>query len=225
MAPVKRHAYEAYIKLQAIEYAAENGTRAAARHFNGNESMVRKWRKQESELCKVRKTKLSFRGNKARRPGLEDRVEQLVVEQRTTGRAVSTVTIQQKAKAIAEEMDIEDFQRGPSWCFRFMRRRHLSIRARTTVAQRLPADYQERAAIFRTYCRNKITAPNHITNMDEIPLTFDIPLTHKVEKKGPARWRYAQQGTRSRRSPWFSAATGKRTELWMTKGNTPSQRL
>ncbi|TWW59419.1 VPS10 domain-containing receptor, partial [Takifugu flavidus] len=73
--------------------------------------------------------------------------------------------------------------------------------------ERLPADYQERVAIFRTYCRDKITVPSHITNMDEIPLTFDIPLTHTVEKKGPARWRYAQWGTRSRRSPWFSAAT------------------
>ncbi|TWW64308.1 hypothetical protein D4764_03G0013160 [Takifugu flavidus] len=79
-------------------------------------------------------------------------------------------------------MDIEHFHGGPAWCFRFMRRRHLSIRARTTVAQRLPTDYQERerVAIFR----DKITAPSHITNMDEIPLTFDIPLTHTVEKKG-----------------------------------------
>ncbi|TWW79879.1 hypothetical protein D4764_10G0009090 [Takifugu flavidus] len=142
MAPVKRHAYEAYFKLQAIEYAAGNGNRAAANHFNVNESMVRKWRKQESELRQVRKTKLSFRGNKARWPEQEDRVEQWVVEQRTTGRGVSTVTIRQKAKAIAAEMDIEHFQGGPSWCFRFMRRRHLSIHARTTVAQRLPVDYQ-----------------------------------------------------------------------------------
>ncbi|TWW63297.1 hypothetical protein D4764_03G0003050 [Takifugu flavidus] len=104
-------------------------------------------------------------GNKARWPELENR-----------------------AKAIAEEMDIEHFQGGPSWCFCFMRRRNLSIRARTTVVQRLPADYQERVAIFRTYCRDKITAPSHITNRDETPLSFDIPLTHKVEKKGPARW-------------------------------------
>ncbi|TWW63283.1 hypothetical protein D4764_03G0002910 [Takifugu flavidus] len=48
----------------------------------------------------------------------------------------------------------------------------------------LPVDYQERVAIFRTYCRDKITAPSHITNMEEIPLSFDIPLTHTVEKKG-----------------------------------------
>ncbi|TWW77656.1 hypothetical protein D4764_12G0010460 [Takifugu flavidus] len=64
-----------------------------------------------------------------------------------------------------------------------MRRRHLSIRARTTVAQRLPADYQERVAIYRTYCHDKITTPSHITNMDEISLTFNIPLTHKWRKR------------------------------------------
>ncbi|TWW67222.1 hypothetical protein D4764_02G0002630, partial [Takifugu flavidus] len=105
MVPVKRHMYEAYFKLQAIEYVAENGNRADARHFNVNESM---------------------------------------------------------AKAIAEEMDIEHFQGGPSWCFCFMRRLHLSIRARTTVAQRLLGDYRERVAIFRTYCCDKITVPSHI---------------------------------------------------------------
>ncbi|TWW60974.1 hypothetical protein D4764_05G0010640 [Takifugu flavidus] len=96
--------------------------------------MVRKWRKQESELSQVRKMKLSFHGNKARWPELEDRVEQLVVEQRTTGRGVSTVTIRQKAKAIAEEMDIEHFQ----------------------------GDYQGRVAIFRTYCREDNRAQPHL---------------------------------------------------------------
>ncbi|TWW81695.1 hypothetical protein D4764_01G0015100 [Takifugu flavidus] len=125
------------------------------------------WRKQESELRQLRKTKLSFRGNKARWPELEDRVEQLVVLQRTTGRGVSTVTIRQKAKAIAEEMDMEHFQGGRPWCFRFMRRQYLSIRARTTLAQRLPVDYQEKVAIFRTYCRDKITAPSHIKEAAE----------------------------------------------------------
>lgn len=57
-------AYNAHFKLQAIAYAAEIGNRAAARHLNINESMVRKWRKQGSFLP----TKLSFRVNKARFP-------------------------------------------------------------------------------------------------------------------------------------------------------------
>ncbi|GAA6076132.1 uncharacterized protein LOC101155639 [Tachysurus ichikawai] len=65
MAPVKRHAYKAQFKLQAISYMVVNGNRSAAKEFNINESMVRKWRKQENELRQVKKTKKSFRGNKA----------------------------------------------------------------------------------------------------------------------------------------------------------------
>ena len=49
MAPLKRHAYDAEFKLKAISHAVEHGNRAAAREFNINESMVRKWRKQEED--------------------------------------------------------------------------------------------------------------------------------------------------------------------------------
>ena len=217
MAPAKRHAYEAQFKLKAISYAAVHGNREDAREFKINESIVRKWRKQQNELRQVKKTKLSFCGNKAKWPQLEDQLEQWVIEQRTAGRSVSTVTIRLKAKVIAEDMNIENFDGGPSWCFRFMKRRQLSIRARTTVAQQLPADYKEKLAIFRTYCINKITEkkiqPNHITNMDEVPLTFDIPMNHTVEKKG---YPYAPQAMRSRLSLLFLVAmvTEKNYHPW-----------
>ena len=187
MAPAKRHAYEASLKLKAIEYAVAHGNRAAARHFNVNESMVRKWRKQEEALRQVKKNKLSFRGHKARWPELEDRIEQWVIEQRTA-RSVSTVSIRLKAKALAGELNINDFQGTPSWCFRFMKQRNLSICTRTTVSQQLPDDYQEKLILFRSYCINKINDQKillkRITNMDEVPLTFDIPVNHTVERTG-----------------------------------------
>ncbi|KAK6320151.1 hypothetical protein J4Q44_G00092580 [Coregonus suidteri] len=188
MAPFKRHAYDAEFKLKAVGHAVEYGNRAAAREFNINESMVRKWRKQEDDLRQVKKTKQSFRGNKARWPQLEDKLEQWVVEQRAASRSVSTVTIRMKATALARDMTIDEFRGGPSWCFRFMKRRNLSIRTRTTVSQQLPKDYQEKLVTFRAYCKNKITEkkirPEHITNMDEVPLTFDIPVNRTVEKTG-----------------------------------------
>ncbi|XP_076740000.1 pogo transposable element with KRAB domain isoform X2 [Maylandia zebra] len=184
----KRHAYEAQFKLKAISYAEEHGNRAAAREFKINESMVRNWRKLENKLRQVKKTQLSFRGHKARWPELEERLERWIIEQRSSGRSVSMVTIRLKAVSLAEEMNIEHFQGGPSWCFRFMKRCHFSIRTRTTVAQQLPADYKEKLAIFRSYCSKHIgdknIQPSHITNMDEVPLTFDIPVSHTVEKKG-----------------------------------------
>uniref|UniRef100_A0A8C7X5T2 HTH CENPB-type domain-containing protein n=1 Tax=Oryzias sinensis TaxID=183150 RepID=A0A8C7X5T2_9TELE len=143
MPPAKRHAYEAQFKLQVISYAEEHGNRAAARKFNINESMVRNWRKLENKLRQVKKTQLSFRGNKARWPELEDRLVRWINDQRTAGRNVSTVTIRLKASTLADEMKIQHFHGGPSWCFRFMKRHHISIRARTTVVQQLPADYNK----------------------------------------------------------------------------------
>ncbi|KAJ8389985.1 hypothetical protein AAFF_G00111460 [Aldrovandia affinis] len=85
----------------------------------------------------------------------------------------------QQATAVARDMKINDFRGGPSWCFCFMKRRNLSIRTRTTISQQLPKDYEEKMAIFRTYCKNKITEkkirPEHITNMDEVPSPLTSP--------------------------------------------------
>lgn len=123
-----------------------------------NEPMVRKWRKEDDDLRQVTKTKQSFRGNRARWPQSEDNTEQWVIEQRTAGRSVSSVSIRRKATVVARDMKINDFQGGPSRCFRFMNRRNFSTRTRITVSQQLPKDEElEELAIFHTFCKSKIT--------------------------------------------------------------------
>ncbi|KAF4805031.1 pogo transposable element with KRAB domain-like protein [Turdus rufiventris] len=188
MAPQRRLAYKADFKLKAINHAKKHGNRSAAREFNINESMVRKWRKQEDDLRLAKKMKKSFHGNKARWPQLEDRLDRWISEQRAAGRSFSTVVIRIKAKAMANEMDINEFKAGPSWCFRFMKRWQLSICTRMTVSQQLPADYEEKLATFRSYCKSKISEKSiqadHIINMDEVPLTFDMPLNQTVDRTG-----------------------------------------
>ena len=71
-----------------------------------------------------------------------------------------------------------------------MKRQQLSIPTRTTLCQQLPADYKEQLAGFRSYCKRKISEKNiqlHcIVNMDEVPLTFDMPLMRTVEHTGTA---------------------------------------
>ncbi|TWW81780.1 hypothetical protein D4764_01G0015950 [Takifugu flavidus] len=58
MAPCKRHAYDAEFKLTAISHAVEHGNRVAEREFNVNETMVRKWRKQQDDLRQANGQKL-----------------------------------------------------------------------------------------------------------------------------------------------------------------------
>uniref|UniRef100_A0A8C3UCV9 Pogo transposable element with KRAB domain n=1 Tax=Catharus ustulatus TaxID=91951 RepID=A0A8C3UCV9_CATUS len=178
MSSRKRVAYDAEFKLKAISYTKEHGNRPAARAFHVNECMVRRWRQQEDELRLARKTKKSFRRRRAQWPELEERLYQWISERRAAGRSVSTVAIRVQAKAIAKQLHIEEFKTG------------LSVRTRTTVCQRLPADYKEKVARFRSYCKDKISEnsiqPHCIINMDEVPLTFDMPLTRTVEHTGTA---------------------------------------
>ena len=188
MAKTRRNAYDAAFKLKAIDLAVGKGNRAAARELGLNESMIRRWKQQHEELTQCKKTTKAFRGKKSRWPELENELEDWVNTQRADGRGVSTVQIRLKAKTIATAMRYEDFRGGPSWCFRFMRRKGLSIRVRTTLCQQLPPDYEEKVLNFRKYTDAKIAehsiAPHDIINMDEVPLTFDLPLTRTVNRKG-----------------------------------------
>ncbi|KAF4790646.1 hypothetical protein TURU_138680 [Turdus rufiventris] len=118
MSAERRLVYNGEFKLKAIDYAKERGNRPAAREFSINECMVPRWKQQEDELRLARKTKKSLRGTKARWPGLEDR---WISEQRAGGQSLSTITIRIQAKAIANELHIEEFKAGASWCFRFVK--------------------------------------------------------------------------------------------------------
>lgn len=134
------------------------------------------------------KSRKAFRGHKSRWPELENVLEDWVNTQRAGGQGVSTVQIRLKAKTIVREMKIEDFKVGLSWCFRFMKRKTLSIRTRTTLCQQLPLDYQEKIKNFHKFVETKTqehsTGADDIINMDEVPLTFDLPLTRTVNKTG-----------------------------------------
>lgn len=115
-------------------------------------------------------------------------MEAFVLEQRSACRALNTVQLRLKAKAMAEEMKIEDFQGTVSWCFRFMKRKNLAIRQRTTLSQTLPDDHREKMAAFQAFVADQTKQFNlgsdQIVNIDEVPLTFDIPMNRTIESKG-----------------------------------------
>lgn len=186
--PPKRKSYSADYKLRVVKYAAENGNRAAERKFGVSEKLVRDWRKAEATLTAMKATKKANRGLKARWPELEERVHRWVLEQRAAGRGLSTVQLRLHAQVVAKAMNINDFAGGPSWCYRFMQRNRLSIRARTTMCQKQPADFQAKVDSFCEFIQKHVSehnvTPDHIINMDEVPLTFDIPMGRSVAEKG-----------------------------------------
>ncbi|KAL1466476.1 hypothetical protein MTO96_042709 [Rhipicephalus appendiculatus] len=127
--------------------------------------------------------KKANRSKKAHWPDLERSLRTWVLQEQAEGRGLSTVQLHLKAKTNAV-----GFNGGPSWCFRFMRRNQLVMRARTTVYQKLPDDFQTQLERFSSFVREEVAKNNvstsHIVNMDEVPLTFDIPLGRSVAEKG-----------------------------------------
>ena len=179
-----RKSYTAAFKLEVIQFAEEARNRPAERKFGVAEKMVRYWRKQKDSLSLCKKTKRANRGLKPGWAALEDRLEEWVLEQHAACCGVSTTQISLKAQSMATEDGIDSFQGGPSWCLCFMRRKGLSVRARTTVRQQLPGDAAEKIDRFLAFIRAWDTEANHIINMDEVPLTFDLPMTHTVDRRG-----------------------------------------
>ncbi|GFU89319.1 hypothetical protein TNCV_1783021 [Trichonephila clavipes] len=60
-----------------------------------------------------------------------------------------------------------------------MKRNNLVVRSRSTVGQKLPDDWGKKSDDFLTFCKQIIVENNFtedlIFNMDEVPLSFDIP--------------------------------------------------
>lgn len=158
---LKRKAYSAEYKLQVVKYAAENGNRAAERKFGVSEKLARDWRKAEDTLAAMKKTKKANRGMKPRWPKLEERVHRWVLEQRVSGRDLSTKRLRLYALKVAKEMKISDFVGGHTWLSSLMRRYNFSIRERKTC-QKLPADFQAKADSIREFFEKQNRACDQI---------------------------------------------------------------
>ena len=191
MPPKKtRKTYDFGYKLGAVKRAEEIGNRATARELEVDESMIRKWRKNKQIMEKMPKKQRSCRRGKAKYPALERSLKEWVVSLRNNGRAVTTVMIRLKARELATQMNLPGFTGGPSWCHRFMRRNKLSVRTRTTVGQKLPDDWQERVEEFNNFLSRRRgelgVDSSHVFNMDEVPMSFDAPLSRTVDEVGAA---------------------------------------
>ena len=183
-----RASYTASFKLRVLAFATDKGNRAAGKQFNVDESCVRRWRSQREKLFETPRNKRALRGRSAAFPELEKEVAEWITEKRKAGTGVSTNIIRLKAKSVAQKLGLEQFRASKCWCYRFMDRFGFSIRRRTTIAQKLPQDYEEKLIKFQRYVLAKRKEHDfdlkYIGNADQTPLTFDIVTNSTVSVKG-----------------------------------------
>ena len=145
---------------------------------------------QREKLTNTPKLKRANRRGAALFPDLEKELACWIKEKRQGGFGVSTNVIRLKAKVIAQKSGLPEgkFRASKSWCYRFMERHGFSIRRRTTVAQKLPKDYEDKLISFQRFVISKRKQHSfelkHIGNADQTPLTFDIVTNSTVAEKG-----------------------------------------
>ena len=121
-------------------------------------------------------------------PEIEEQIKTWVGNERSTRRIISTKRIRNEARILVNEKGIQNFIETEGWCYRFMKREVLSRRIKTSIAQRIPANYDDKIVKFHKFvirARKRTSFElGQIENMDEVPLTFDVPPNKIVCIKG-----------------------------------------
>ena len=102
---------------------------------------------------------------------------------RNNGLAILPSLVRLKALELVKDekynIPEEQFKVGNHCCQHLMKRNALSLWQKTTLARRLPADYKEKVVWFHRFiiehCKEHCYPLHLVANMDETPLTFDMP--------------------------------------------------
>ena len=172
--------------MSVINKAEEVGNREAARIYSINESTVRGWRKSKETLEKSkRSSKALGRGRKAHYPLMEEELVKLVSERRKEGCAISTVEIRVEAQKMVKRYYPEaSFKASSQWCYLFMKRHDISVRRRTSIAQSMPEDAEDKLLKFQQFVINLLKKHNYrlsaMATADQTALTFDLPYNQDI---------------------------------------------
>lgn len=187
----RRSHYDAAFKRNVILEAEVVGNCAAGRKYGVPENNVRRWRKDKEALFACAATRKAFRGpRKGAFPEVEAPLTEFIKERRSRCLAVTTEIVQTKAREIARAhgIDHSKFKASRGWIQKYMKRAGFSLRRRTSVMQKLPADYEEKLISFQRYVISvrKLYEflPGQIGNADETPIFFDMPTAQTIHMKG-----------------------------------------
>jgi hypothetical protein len=109
---------------------------------------------------------------------------------RNNGVRVSHEMLHFKASETATRQRISpsQFKVSRRWMCRFMKRKGLSLRRRTSLSQRMPKDFDDKIIVFHKFViglrKNNIYLLSQIGNGDQTPLYFDMPTNTTIEGKG-----------------------------------------
>lgn len=177
-------------KHDIVKNAKLIGIRPTAEKFKIPKSTVNSWMKIDFSAD------LNLNGHlpKSGRPisygqSIDDKIAQWVLTQRDLQIPVSIEGICIYAKElVSTEFPDSKFHASRSWGKSFMKRHGLVLRSRTSLAQRLPKDLEEKITSFHKFVMDRREEDEFddkcIINMDETPMYFDLVPGKTVDREG-----------------------------------------
>ena len=195
----KVKSYTMEFKLAAIQKAEQFSIRHAAEFFHVDRKRIRKWRKDKDKIVQMsnqvagkKRKALDGAGRNPKSEEMEDIVFEWVTDRRSKRLRVSRKLVMKKAKIIYDELEgtdkAEKFEATKGWLEKFMRRTGLSMRRRTSVAQKDPNQLINKIVCYHIQVRRLQSKfdflPSNIYAMDETPVWEDMVATTTVDRKG-----------------------------------------
>ena len=189
-------------------YARFHGSRTAARRYSVHHKNAQRWLKED--LDKVRVSKRSKRLNKkggGRKLSYPKEVDDEILQWILVKREECNVPVSKQSirmKALTKIKPIQpEFKASEGWVQCFLQRHNLVLRQRTSIAQELPANLEEKVVRFRQdvhFVRQNGDFPYHrIANMDETPVFFDTVPSKTVDTRGKKSIKVRTTGSEKRR--------------------------
>lgn len=187
-----RKSYPREFKLAVVRWYYENGKNISrtSLHFEVDRKQVRNWLKNESVIRKQKSKSKTIRGRKAQYPLVETKLLAEFKEQRKRGKIVKKWWFLSRSRTLMTELypNAKDFKLSDRWFSGFLRRNKLTLRRKTHVAQKPPAQLRKaiekfHAKLLRERMRGIYTLGD-IANMDQTPLPFVLDDGTTYDKKG-----------------------------------------
>ena len=197
-APKKRRrcyrTYSLQFKTSIIMELVQTPVRELSEKYDILRSTIFSWEKQlrmKNKKVPIAARGLHLRSGSGRKFSYPKEVDEEIAEwiliRRDAHLPVSTKLVKAKAKLLIKPHNPQ-FRASKGWLEKFLSRHSLSMRARTSILQKLPAQLESTLESFLNEVR--VLRVRHgyssdmIINMDETPMYFDMVPEKTISKKG-----------------------------------------
>lgn len=212
--------YSLHYKMAVLEevYTGERPICTVADKYNIPRSTILSWESQlrgKNKECPASVRGIHLRSGSGRKlsypPEIDDELCEWILIRRDAHLPVGRELIKTKAKQLVIPHNTQ-FVASSGWLEKFLIRHGMSLRCRTSISQKLPAQLEHKLECFMNEIRVLRTINDYtndlIINMDETPMYFDMVPERTVSKKGVKEVRVRSSGGEKKRLTVVLTCTG-----------------